>query len=641
MIRYLKNLSAFRVLFWFLFAVSAIAYLILLDRPPAGAPGGGQSAIKILLDGTDGFGNQLSGQEALAVAAAARFETLAGERPANTDLDRILERTLAAAPEYVLGLAVFLDGHGDRPNRFAYRSRSPLLPDERSFPANPKADAVRTPTAREVNMERLVGWSLRVSSGGEDVGGLYTLLTVSLRCPEHSAPCGQAMLAADSSWLANVLATMEAAGARHPLCVSPDDDILWLEGGALRHDRMTGVRADVVRRAREYIDGGAHDDEFLKTDILGSGWRLLLANPVFAAGGEETSLLPLLGIVLTGLILLLEGSLAAIRGGDAGEGNASSRRAPRRAVVRQRDRERERGFLAAARRLLFQYRIANPDQARIESELRVARDIQFSLLPLSFPAYSEWRDFDLHSVLHPAKVVAGDFYDFFMPTTDRLIITVGDVSGNGFPAALYMAACRTAFRALAAQSPTPGRLLSELNDMLVRDNSSSGLYVTNVCFFVDLSTGSCQYSIAGHPAPLWHRAGDGNAVYVDEPRGTLVGMKAGIEFPTGELRLGRGDTLLLYTDGVSEARDAGGRELSYDGLRKRFLDAVGEKQCRGLIEKMDLGLKGFTGAGEQDDDITLLSFRYWGPGGQMAPPADFADRTGRGSRSNRTGNLEK
>ncbi len=265
---------------------------------------------------------------------------------------------------------------------------------------------------------------------------------------------------------------------------------------------------------------------------------------------------------------------------------------------------------------LFHYRLTNPDQERIDSELRVARQIQFSLVPDNFPTFSEWREFDLCALLNPAREVGGDYYDFFLLDSDRMALAVGDVSGTGVPAALYMAVCRTAFRSLARDTQNPGELLTRLNDLLVRDHLSSGLYITIACFFVDLPSGRCEYSLAGHPAPLLHRRLEGLAEFVDSPRETFIGMKPGVTFPTGELRMGRGDTLLLYSDGVTEARNPAGEELAYQGLLDFFLRAVDRDNCREIIDTMENSLRGYSGLREQLDDTTLLIFRHWGPGGQ-------------------------
>lgn len=254
-------------------------------------------------------------------------------------------------------------------------------------------------------------------------------------------------------------------------------------------------------------------------------------------------------------------------------------------------------------------------QERVKSELRVAREIQFSLAPRRFPAYSEWREFDLYSYLSPAREVGGDYYDFFMRDTNRIVFAVGDVSGKGVPAAMYMAVCRTAFRILARQAQQPGELLTRLNEMLIRENQSE-MFITLACFFVDLPSGRCLYSLGGHPPPLLLRRRERAASFVDGPRETFVGLKTGVEYPVGELRLERGDTMLLYSDGVPDAHNGKGRDLGYGGLRDIFLANAEAESCKELVSGLEAGLDDFVGDNEHTDDVTMLAFRYWGPGGQ-------------------------
>jgi sigma-B regulation protein RsbU (phosphoserine phosphatase) len=263
---------------------------------------------------------------------------------------------------------------------------------------------------------------------------------------------------------------------------------------------------------------------------------------------------------------------------------------------------------------LFKYRLVNAEQERLDLELKVARDILFSLVPGDFPPYSSWREFDLHARFSPAREVGGDYYDFFMLSPDKLVVVVGDVSGKGVPAALYMAVIRTAFRSFARQALDPSRLMRDLNEMLVRDNRS-GLFVTLNCFFINLPDGKTEYVIAGHPAPMRHRAAEGTTDIIDSPRDTFVGMQAGLQFPMGTMTLARGDTLLLYTDGVTDVQDRDGAELGYDGLRALFTAACGHATCADAIGAMTNRLAALSG-GEWADDTTLLAFRYWGPGGK-------------------------
>lgn len=263
----------------------------------------------------------------------------------------------------------------------------------------------------------------------------------------------------------------------------------------------------------------------------------------------------------------------------------------------------------------FKYRLANVEQDRIDSELRIAREIQFSLAPPSFPEYSEWREFDLHAYLSPVREVGGDFYDYCRLDANRLAIVVGDVSGKGVPASLYMAVCLTAMKTLIREAKSPGELLTRVNNILVRD-SSANRYVTCAVFFIDMPTGRCEYALAGHPAPLRRHNADGTTVAIDTPRSSFVGLKGGLSYPTGEALLLPGDTLLLYTDGVTEARNASGDELDVVGLTTLFDKAVTKTRCRDIVEALQNDIGVHIGPRKRDDDVTLMAFRYWGPGGK-------------------------
>ena len=623
MINYFKNLTTFRAIFLLLVAVS-LGFFIYENRLSAPIdqkePFVRKEVFDKLLESTDRFGLHLSAQESLAVALAVQFELLVPAHGNEIQIDQLLKRMVASSPEYVQGLGLTVSSSNDESNVLAFVSKRPMNEDVHPVPSGSdlsKADAL---TAREVNMERNLVWKLLTAQQGEDTGRFSTLLSVTMKCSDHSEKCGDALVVADLNWLADILKDLAASGAVLPMCVSPDRNIIWLENGRLHFDNslQNGSASEkrIFTMAKKYLISGNDDGNFLKSDILGTGWRLILPNPTLTDVARPWLSFPLISLILAVTALFLEGVISSLRAPDSPRSTADGQPEPFYAV--STPMEESSGLLARIYRLLFKYRISNPEHERLESELRVAREIQFTLVPASFPVYSEWREFDLHSALYPAREVGGDYYDFFLPTPDRMVITVGDVSGKGFPAALYMAVCRTAFRALARDAANPGQLLTSLNDLLVRD-STSGRYVTIACFFVDLPTGKCEYAIAGHPAPLCFRAAKGVAEFIDTPRDTFIGLKAGLDFPVGETRLASGDTLLLYTDGVSEARNPEGEELEYDGLHGLFMEAVKEKRCNDVLASLEGSIQDFVGNAPQADDITLLAFRYWGPGGQKMP----------------------
>lgn len=187
----------------------------------------------------------------------------------------------------------------------------------------------------------------------------------------------------------------------------------------------------------------------------------------------------------------------------------------------------------------------------VESELRIAKDIQQSLLPHTFPPFPHRSEFDLHAVNVPARTVGGDFYDFF-PVGERIAIIIADVSGKGVPAALLMAVSRTIIRNLATQRDDPGEVLAEANRLLAEDNQN-GMFVTVFLGFYDPSSGRMAYANAAHVPPVLV-ARDRTVSVLEQSSGTIVGALDGERYGTLECTLNPGDMLVLVTDGVTEAR---------------------------------------------------------------------------------------
>lgn len=307
-------------------------------------------------------------------------------------------------------------------------------------------------------------------------------------------------------------------------------------------------------------------------------------------------------MILAALALALEKPLARlirrlfVRDGVGIMGKTGVTRRPRRGVPLLHD-------------AMFRYRLTNPDEERMRSELRLARMIQFSMTPDHAAAREKNPDYDIDALLAPAQEVGGDFYDYFHHPDGRLIFAIGDVAGHGMAAAMYMAACHTALRALAEMSASPADLLGRINDTLERDHHS-GLYVTMACFFLNLATGETEYALAGHPPPLWHRSATDEWEYVDGPRETVAGVKAGVRYPLGRMTLAPGDGLLLYTDGVPECKGASGEELGYDALLDYCRRQGSGKECGQTLMDLAVWLNRFTGGRDPEDDVTLLALRY-------------------------------
>ena len=246
---------------------------------------------------------------------------------------------------------------------------------------------------------------------------------------------------------------------------------------------------------------------------------------------------------------------------------------------------------------------------RMESELNIGRDIQMSMLPLTFPAFPQRKDFDVHALLHPAREVGGDFYDLFLIDENHFCFCVGDVSGKGVPAALFMAVTKTLIKSRAANDLAPASILSHVNTELSHRNESC-MFVTVFLGILDLREGTLAYSNAGHNPPYLKRT-DGTLVRIDQRHGPIIGAAEGLAYSQDSLSMSAGDLLYVYTDGVTEAMDSANNLYTENRLR----DLLFGREFKSVEEAVretadDVWL--FQGDAEQADDVTVLSLVYSG-----------------------------
>ncbi|MBI1736943.1 MAG: response regulator [Candidatus Rokubacteria bacterium] len=262
----------------------------------------------------------------------------------------------------------------------------------------------------------------------------------------------------------------------------------------------------------------------------------------------------------------------------------------------------------------------------LEAELRVARTIQMGVVPRDFAAFSCGGRVDVFASLEPARAVGGDLYDVFALDDRRLVVVIGDVSGKGIPAALFMVMTATLVRGVARLTGRPGEVLARVNDELAAQNPSD-MFVTLFCGVLDVDTGVMTCATGGHLPPV--RVRDGVAPRpAYESQGTLVGALPGLVFPETEIRLEPGDTLMLYTDGVTEAFDRAGAWFGDERLLAALARRTGPT-AREAAEGLLAQVREFAAGAEQADDIAVLAVRYAGPraGGELRLQlgADVAD----------------
>jgi sigma-B regulation protein RsbU (phosphoserine phosphatase) len=245
----------------------------------------------------------------------------------------------------------------------------------------------------------------------------------------------------------------------------------------------------------------------------------------------------------------------------------------------------------------------------LRKELDVARQLQTSMLPLQRPMFPERNDIEICGFMEPASQVGGDLFDAFFVDERTLFFCIGDVSGHGIAAALFMARTISLLRMLAMNTAQPDKLLESLNDRLCLANDAN-IFVTLFCGFLDVDSGRLSYSNAGHCAPIL--ASGPHSRSLDIPRGTLVGAFPGRRYSAMEHKLEPGDLLFCYTDGITEAQDEAGAEFS----EQRCMDALGNAGTVALHSLLD-GLRRdvamFTGSALLDDDCTMLVLRHSSP----------------------------
>ena len=247
--------------------------------------------------------------------------------------------------------------------------------------------------------------------------------------------------------------------------------------------------------------------------------------------------------------------------------------------------------------------------ARIDRELEIARAIQVSALPKSFPAFPERKDFDIYAVMDPAKEVGGDFYDFFLVDENHLVMAIADVSGKGIPAAMFMMTAKTLIKNRAQLGGTPAEILTDVNEELCRSNDAE-LFVTVWLAILDLSAGKGLACNAGHEHPAIRRAG-GRYELIEYRHSPAVATMEGIRFRDHEFELNPGDSLFVYTDGLAEATNAQeelfGTERMIEALNRQP-DASPECVLKTVRQVVDE----FVGDAPQFDDLTMLCLQYSG-----------------------------
>ncbi len=251
------------------------------------------------------------------------------------------------------------------------------------------------------------------------------------------------------------------------------------------------------------------------------------------------------------------------------------------------------------------------ERERISADLNVAAQIQNDMLPHIFPGFPERTDFDLYASMNPAKEVGGDFYDFFFIDPDHLALVIADVSGKGIPASLFMVISKTIIknRALSSKTPSPAQVLQDANNQLCEGNEAS-LFVTVWLGILDLNTGIVTAANAGHEFPALRQANGSFELFKDKHGFVLAGME-NLSYQEYQIKLEKGSTLFLYTDGVPEATNANEELFGLDRLMEA-LNIEPSAKPKELLPIVRAEVDKFVGDAPQFDDLTMLAITYNG-----------------------------
>ena len=356
------------------------------------------------------------------------------------------------------------------------------------------------------------------------------------------------------------------------------------------------------------------------SSIEHTGWTLVTIMPLKVILKPVGSIIGIFGILmLIGLIIVAVICRSAIRRvtmpitqfADSADEIASGNLSVQLPTIKTKDEMlRLHNSFATMQKSLIQQieetRSANEEKGRIESELNIARDIQMSMLPKTFPPFPDRNDIEIYGKQKPAKEVGGDLYDFYI-RDEKLFFCIGDVSGKGVPASLVMAVTRTLFRTISFKEALPERILSGINNAMA-DNNESNMFVTLFLGVLDLPTGRLRYSNAGHNAPM----------LIGQTIGLLpcaanvpLGVQTDWKFSQQETTIDLNTCIFLYTDGLTEAENAANEQF----MEERMIEVAKgmSHEPQQMIEQMFNAVHQFVGNAEQSDDLTMLAIQYTKP----------------------------
>ena len=269
----------------------------------------------------------------------------------------------------------------------------------------------------------------------------------------------------------------------------------------------------------------------------------------------------------------------------------------------------------AAQNLIRVVNLSNR-QERMESELNIARGIQMAMLPTRFPPFDDVPNLSAYGVVIPAKEVGGDLFDFYL-RENKLFFCIGDVSGKGVPASLVMAMTRSLFRSFTSYLDSPAQVVTQMNNSLSGEGNDQNMFVTLFLGILELNTGKLRYCNAGHDEPIKVESEEVlpstpvNVESVPCKANLPLGVMADYPYEEQITHLAVGDTLFLYTDGLTEAEDSNHALFGLERITERLqTTSDGLQEPRTMIADMQEAVHAFVGQAQQSDDLTMFAVRF-------------------------------
>ena len=380
---------------------------------------------------------------------------------------------------------------------------------------------------------------------------------------------------------------------------------------------MDVVFAEMVKGERGTMGVGGSGSDFLAcyAPVLRTGWSICCVCPYRTIMQDlDTTLLTILMILLSGLIVLLVCIRAILVYSmkpmreltDAAYRIAQGHFEDPLPVIDSKDEMRKLhdafSFMQSSlKNYIEELETTTRSKERIESELNIAREIQMNMIPRTFSPFAECSNLSLYAMLEPAREVSGDLYDFFI-RKDKLFFTIGDVSGKGIPASLVMSITCTLFRVMADKYDSPAEIAKTINEAVTNRNDAN-MFITMFFGVLDLKTGIIDYCNAGHNPPAV--VSNDGCNFIDIVPNLPIGILDGFEYSPQTMSLPAGASLILYTDGITEAENCDKEQFGEQRMAEA-LKVCYNTEPKETLSRLLKAVKDFTGSAEQNDDITAL-----------------------------------